>query len=273
MAAFVIAFVWFIWLAPVKHIFSNAWNKQHSNQAYWEEVQKSIHRIGITSDDDVVAIGYWGDKKWAVWIIDHIKPGRDIGTDGNHLGESLAGITNHQLKPEAEIWLAWWKTNQNKTQVEWIREGFAERGIVLQQPLTTNNIIDLLKLAHLSTNSPAYTNTPDYLHPSLRENAFRWLRDSDFPPRVLFQMWNWDVKNIPQEDRDQTTAALFEYAEWYGEHWDDPGKLPFTPHSNFSFPEPFFMAAGCRWILYCVTAMLAISGFRLVRFNRSSKRS
>lgn len=261
------AFVWFIWLAPVKRVNSQSWWEQHSNQAHWEESQKSVFRIGVTHDVGI-EIGEWGDKKWAAWIINYIKPGQEIAEcNSSHLGEALADITNHQLKPEAETWLAWWKTNQNKSQVEWIREGFAEKGVILQEPLTTNNMIDLLKLSHLSTNSPIYAGIPSCSRGSLRMNAFRWLRDSGIRHWDVFRIWDSDTSKIPEADKKQIIRALLDYAEWHGHHWSDPNKLIITQsenHGSYSF-EPFFLKAKFCWSLYFSMGALALAGIWLIR--------
>ena len=263
LIAGVLAFLWFYWLAPARHRSSTSWIKTHSQQAWWEESQKSAHRIGVTHDVGI-EIGYWGDKAWAVWIINHIKPGQDIAScEASHLGQALSDITNHQLKPEAEIWLAWWKTNQNKTQVEWIREGFAEQGVKLEDPLTTNNIIELLKLANLPTNSVAYTN---HWGKSLLENAFRWLRDSGVSYRSVLEIWNYNINNIPEEDRNRITVALLFYAEWYGENWDGPGKLPLKNNSEWFIPHEYETTfENFKLAVYCTIPLLALVGVWLLR--------
>ena len=260
LTAFTLAFIWFIWIAPLKHIYSRTWNREHSTMRYWEEAQKSVHRVGVTHDVGI-EMGRWGNKDWVVWIMQHIKPGQVIdGCEASHLGESLADMTNQQLEPKAEIWLAWWKTNQNKSQLEWIQDGFASKGILLQQPLTTNNILALLKLSHLATNAPVFTNTLPHFRQSLRFNAFRWLRDSGFRPLDL------DLKNIPDEDKNQITLQLIDYVEWYGEHYLDPGKLPITEDREY-FSEPMLLEARFRWTLYFALAALIISGVWLSRYQ------
>ena len=180
LAAGLLSFAWFYWLAPVKHLYSHVWIHKHSTTRWWEEAQKTVDRIGV-SHDVGIEIGRWGGKEWVVWIMKHIKPGQDIDScQASHLASALADMTNQQLGYTADPWLAWWNTNQYKSQVEWIREGFAQKGVTLQHPLTTNNILTLLKLSRLATNSPLVTNTPRHLQSSLRFNAFRWLRDSGF---------------------------------------------------------------------------------------------
>ena len=260
-----LAFGWFVWLAPVKHIYSVSWLKAHSHRALWEEAQKSVGRIGVTHDVGI-EIGQWGDKAWATWIIKHIKPGQNIAScESSHLGEALADITNHQLEQKTETWLAWWQTNQNKTQVEWIREGFAERGLVLRDPLTTNNIIDLLALSHLATNSPIYTNIPIYLHRSLRMNAFRWLRDSGLSPWDIRSALSGAENNTLHQDESQLLIALIDYAEWYGQNWDGPGKLPLRKDFDTPLYGEFAMFTKIHWFVCFSVPMLALIGLVLLR--------
>jgi hypothetical protein len=185
LTACALAFLWFFWLTPFKHLYSGDWSRDHSNYGRWIEDQKSIHRIGVTHDVGI-EMGYWGGKEWTIWIMRHIKPGQDIGScEASHLGQALARMTNQQLGLRSDPWLAWWTTNQNKSQLDWIRDGFTRNGIELQQPMTTNNVIALLKLVIPDTNSAAYTNVPSYARTALRYNALRWLRDSGFKPRIF----------------------------------------------------------------------------------------
>ena len=264
LTACALAFLWFFWLTPLKHFYSGTWNRDHSNYARWVEGEKSVSRLGVTHDVGI-EMGYYGGKEWTVWIMKHIKPGQDIsGCDASHLAGALARMTNQQLGDQADIWLAWWKTNQDKTQLEWIRDGFANKGVVVQQPLTTNNILALLKLADLATNSAIYANMPVYLRSSLRFNAFRWLRDSGF------RATEFDLKNIPVENGNQITSALIDYAEWYGIHWNDPGKLRIAGNNigDDRWPDAVFETRPYRWTLYSIIVVMALGGCFLLRFER-----
>jgi len=255
LTACALAFLWFFWLIPFKHLYSGNWNRDHSACGHWIEAQKSIRRIGVTHDTGI-EMGYWGGKEWTIWIMERIKPGQDIvSCDAGHLGDALADMTNQQLGYQSDPWLAWWKTNQNKTQLEWIREGFDSKGVVLQQPLTTNNILALLKLADLATNSPVYTNMLSGLRSSLRYNAFRWLRDSGFKPRDL------DVNSVATEEKDQVVQSLIDYAEWRGIHRDDPGKLSILGNDlQDHWPDAVFLSRPYRWTLYLIITALALGG-------------
>jgi hypothetical protein len=263
LTACALAFLWFFWLIPFKHLYSADWSRDHSNYGRWIEDQKSIHRIGVTHDVGI-EMGYWGGKEWTIWIMGHIKSGQDITScEASHLGNALADMTNQQLGDQSDPWLAWWKTNLNKTQLEWIRDGFASKGVVLQQPLTTNNILALLELANFTTNSTVYTNMPSRLRSSLRFNAYRWLRDSDFKAKDL------DINSITVEDKDRIIQDLIDYSEWYGIHRRDPGKLRINRNdSGNGWHDAAFETRPYRWTLYSIIVVLVLGGWFLLRLSR-----
>jgi hypothetical protein len=144
---------------------------------------------------------------------------------------------------------------------------FCHKGVVLQQWLTTNNILALLKLSNLSTNSAVFTNTPTRLRSSIRFNAFRWLRDSGF------RSTEFDLKNIPEDDRIQITSALIDYSEWFGIHRNDPGKLQIAGNNigDDRWPDAVFETHPYRWTLYSIIAVLALGGCFLLRLSRSNR--
>lgn len=279
LTACALAFLWFFWLMPLKHFYSGDWNRDHSAYGRWIEAQKSIRRIGVVHDTGI-AMGYWGDKEWTVWIMQHIKPGQDIGScKASHLGQALARMTNQQLGLQSDAWLAWWTTNQNKSPLDWIRDGFARNGIELQQPMTTNNVIALLKLVIPDTNSAAYTNIPSYARAALRYNVLRWLRDSGFKPKEFYERGfdelgtdNFDFKSVPVEDRDKVTRGLMAYAFWLGAHQNDPGALPINGNnSHYGWPDAVFETPPYRWTLYFIITVLTLGGWFLLCLNRRSE--
>jgi hypothetical protein len=272
-AAGTIAFLWFYWLAPLRHLGSAEWLAVHSAKGRFAEDQKRIQRFGADHDSSI-DVGYFGDKTWTKWVIREINSFKlaedQMGSCGEwpyHLFDALPDLTNQGMATAAD-WLEWWQKNKDKTQLEWIRDGFASKGIILQQPLTTNNILALLKLSYLATNSPVFSNTPPNLRSSLRFNAFRWLRDSGF------RSIEFDLKNIPEEDRNQITLALIKYAEWSGIHRDDPGKLPINEYSlEHPLPDACFLTPRFRWPLYLTIIAMALGGWYLLRVSRKNMRS
>ena len=147
----VLAFLWHYWLLPLRRVNDPTWLAQHTPRARWIEIQKQIHRTGLDHDSSI-AIGRYGDKRWMEWAVKTIKPDLEPGSCGEgqmHLPDAPFYITNQRLADGAN-WFAWWATNKHKSQVEWIRDGFRQQGIELQQPLTTNNAVSLLKLVAAS---------------------------------------------------------------------------------------------------------------------------
>src|SRR5688572_32066069 len=68
---------WLYKLAPARRTLSPQWRAAHSEWEYWREVQKGIHR-GVWNHDDGFAVGRYGDKAWAQWIMTHVAPGEDM---------------------------------------------------------------------------------------------------------------------------------------------------------------------------------------------------
>ncbi len=127
---------WFYKFGPVRHTLDPQWVSRHSQQDYWQEVQKRIHR-GNWLHDDGFAVGRFGDKSWAQWIMNHVAPGTSMGCLGGHPQHSATAmqfITNQDVGEDADAWLDWWEMNQSKSQEEWIADGFAQRGLKIDVP-------------------------------------------------------------------------------------------------------------------------------------------
>ncbi|HZL88317.1 MAG TPA: hypothetical protein VFB96_08060 [Pirellulaceae bacterium] len=106
-----------------------------------------------------------------------VKPGDNMGCaySLHHSATAMRYITNQDAGEDADGWLAWWRVNQDKTQIEWIAEGFRQRGLnvgVSPKPAQTEALLIFLAKPSMSGNTENY----------LKYNAFRWLRDSEFEP-------------------------------------------------------------------------------------------
>jgi hypothetical protein len=101
------------------------------------------------------------------------------------------------------------------------------------------------------------------LRSSLRYNAFRWLRDSGFRAK------NLDINTVTTEDKDQIIRSLIDYAEWYGIHRDDPGKLSINGNDSHDgrWPDATFETPPFRWTLYSIIIVLALGGWFLLRLS------
>jgi hypothetical protein len=198
-----VAYWWYYKFAPSRHTLEPAWVASHSTRELWTETQTAIRR-GMWWHDDAWPVGYYGDKAWAEWIMAHVKPGTSMGClNGSpmHSALSMHYITNQYVSEDADPWLAWWEKNKTKSQLEWIADGFAQRGFKVSVPPTAVQAPILLAILDRSKPNSSPGQEP------LRYNAFRCLRDSGFDPikyALSQQSMNDDVKN-----------GLSEYWMWW----------------------------------------------------------
>jgi hypothetical protein len=180
------AYWWFYKLAPWNRTCDPGWRAAHSEQEFWREVQKGIRR-GMWGHDDGFAVGLYGDKSWAEWIMTHVRPGKTmncLGADLFHSATAMRLITNQNAGEDADVWLDWWRKNSSKSQLQWIADGFQQQGIQISTPPKPAQIPALLTLLGTAENDDSSTS---YSH--LKYNAFRCLRDSGFEP-VEFTLAN-----------------------------------------------------------------------------------
>lgn len=169
---------WFYRLAPARRTLDPAWVLSHSQQEFWQEVQKGIHR-GFWTHDDGFHVGRCGDKSWAEWIMTHTEPDTDMHCFGphSHSATAMRYLTNQDAGESAKEWLIWWDTNKDKSQIEWISDGFKEHGVTVGLQPTPEQTEQLLALLSASD-----TDEENVVPTFVRYNAFRWLRDSGFQP-------------------------------------------------------------------------------------------
>ena len=171
---------WFYKLAPLRRTIDPGWYASHSQQEYWREVQKGIHR-GQWFHDDGFTVGEYGDKSWAEWIMTHVEPGEDMSCMGrlSHSANSMRHITNQNIGYETDAWLNWWEDNKSQSQLAWIQEGFRQRGYDIDMPPATNQISTLLTILGTSQNEESESSS---IPTEIKYNSFRCLRDSGFEP-------------------------------------------------------------------------------------------
>jgi hypothetical protein len=173
------AYWWFYKLGPSRRTLSLEWRSSHSEREYWREVQKGIYR-GMWFHDDGLAVGMYGDKSWAEWIMAHVTRGEDMSCLGSrlcHSATAMCYITNQDVGEDADAWLGWWVKNKSKSQDEWMADGFRRSGFAIDVPPSFDRMPALLGLLGKSD-----TNESAGVREHLKYNAFRCLRDSDFDP-------------------------------------------------------------------------------------------
>ncbi len=196
------AFFWHYWLGPWRNTVNERWLRRHSAEAIWEETQEKILRLGWGHDDGQV-VGLYGGREWVAWLIEGMRPGESISDCRHgHKDESLRCMTNQYPGPSAEAWIDWWQANRHKTQTEWIRDGFAQGGLVLHSPLTRADVRKLL----------AAMGTKDKVPRGWRWNAFRLLREGGFRTDTM------KPGDLSGEDGEVVLAGVLAYAEWSALH-------------------------------------------------------
>lgn len=171
---------------------------------------------------------------------------------------ALPFITNQEIGYETNAWIAWWNTNHQKTQEEWIRDGFSKLGIDVARKLTTNNIITLLKIIDRHRTNIITATGTNKITRSLRYNAFRWLRDADVKPN------NVNFSTLPDEERNSVIRGLIVYAGDLGTYANHPGRI-FKDEDDCSFRTPWILRGYFQWGLAAFLALLAFGGWRLLR--------
>ena len=157
---------------PCRHLNSRRWRENASFAAMESEVKRSIRR-GVWPHDTFAVLSY-GNAGTVRFIVDHLQPDEQIDDCfKGHAADALRAITNQDPGTGGRAWLEWWRTNQTKTEVEWVRDGFAHHGIAVSTNGTPAQVVELLALLGKSGTSARNGAPPPYLF----HNALRWLRD------------------------------------------------------------------------------------------------
>ncbi len=198
VAGGIAGYYWFYKCAPLRHLESNSWRRIYSREVIWEEEKKNIARIGCLPDmeDRADMIGYYGDKKVCIDLMRRLSKPKIVFFCGC-MSASLKMMTNHDFDSLSE-WKKWMSENQNKSQEEWIIDGFAAHGVKLQlkEPLSNDQARQLLRLC---ADAPF----------QIQYNAYRWLRDSEYDTSKI------TLKSIGTEDQ-KLFDGLLRYTYFLG---------------------------------------------------------
>ena len=122
--------------------------------------------------DVILEIGAIGDATSVPFLIEALAKQGTVPHEGQyvaidtrfHVLHALQSITNHDAGRNAEDWRPWYEKNKDKTQEQWIKEGFAEHGFPVSDPPD-----DAFVTALIQASDPKYQ--PRYL----QTNALRIL--------------------------------------------------------------------------------------------------
>ena len=229
-AGIFVAYWWSYKLAPMRRLADPEWRAAHSARAHWQEEQKKYNRLSASPDLCFAGdmIGYYGDKEWCLWLVDKMHGGGNFRVCGC-TATALMMMANR----DEQSWKEWADAHHDETQEEWIREGFAQRGVIVHLPPQPADTVPLLEvLGHSTWNTlwggPQGTNAPEAFPNYLQYNAFRWLRDSGFDQTTFA------AANAPALSSDAVRIGLMQYTKWnaaYPRH-DGVGILAFGKESD-----------------------------------------
>jgi len=209
-AGFFVAYWWSYKLAPMRRLADPEWRAAHSARARWQEEQKKYTRLSASPDLCFAGdkIGYYGDKEWCQWLIDKMHGGGSFRVCGCTETALMMMANRHE-----QSWKEWADAHRDKTQEEWIQDGFAQRGIIVNLPPQPADTVPLLEvLGHRTWNTlwggPQGTNAPEAFPTYFQYNAFRWLRDSGFDQTTFA------VSYAPALSSEVVRIGLMQYTKW-----------------------------------------------------------
>lgn len=204
------AYWWFHKLVPVRNLATPKWRESHSEKAIWSEEQKKYFRSKASPDLCFGGdrIGHYGDKQWFLWLHEQIEKDKDFRVCG--CTEYVFALIANQTIESRDSWLV---TNRNRTQEEWIKDGFAKYNVFPGAPAERSDFDSLLQLLvkpqwNFLFGGPQGTNAPDAIPSYVQYNAFRWLRDSGFNPTTFA------LSNETAIASNNLTIALLKYSQW-----------------------------------------------------------
>lgn len=266
VASLAIAYFWFYKIAPMRHLADSKWLETHSERARWLEELKDYERMGSSPDLEFRGdrIGYYGNKEWFLWLENKAATDKSFRVCGC-TDTALALMANQHI----DSWKEWAKTNRNRTQEEWIRDGFSKYGVVVHLPPDANDVEPLLKLIgrkswNFLQRGPQGTNAPDSIPNYVQYNAFRWLRDSGFSPTSFAR------SNATLVASQDMAYALIKYANWHSafSSSDDQnlGVLSFGRKSDFEagFAPPRITKPWLTTLVSCSVVLFSLFGLWLL---------
>jgi hypothetical protein len=147
-------------------------DRQLSTSERLAQLHKTLASSG-DPHDVILEIGWIGDASSVPFLIDALAKQGNVPREGLyasidtrfHTLDALQSITNHDAGRNAEDWRQWYEKNKDKTQKQWIKDGFVEHGFPVSDPPD-----DAFVTALIQASNPKYQ--PRYL----QVNALRILR-------------------------------------------------------------------------------------------------
>jgi hypothetical protein len=184
--------------------------------------------------------------------------------------ETALALMSNQHK---DSWEDWMKTNRNRTQEEWIQDGFSKYGVAAHLPPDPSDAEPMLKLIgrkswNFLQGGPQETNAPEAVPDYVQYNAFRWLRDSGFSPSTFAR------SNATLAASQDMTIALLKYANWRNAfsfaEGDKLGVLAFTKKSDLDadFGPPRLMKSWVAVLVDSCVLLFLLAGLWLLALRK-----
>jgi outer membrane protein assembly factor BamB len=153
--------------------------------------------------DVILEIGRIGDPTSIPFLIEALAKQGTVPREGQygaidtrfHVLDALQAITNHDAGRNAEDWRPWYQTNKNKTQQQWIKEGFAEHGFPVSDPPDDAFVTALIR-----------ASDPKYQPPYLQTNALKTMQA--VPSETVVRLAKALSASKESADRRATVAVL-----------------------------------------------------------------
>jgi outer membrane protein assembly factor BamB len=147
-------------------------DRQLSPSERLEQLHKALASSG-DPHDVILEIGWIGDAASVPFLIDALAKQGTVPREGPyasidtrfHVLDALQAITNHDAGRNAEDWRQWYEKNKDKTQEQWIKDGFVEHGFPVSDPPADPFVTALIR-----------ASDPKYQPRYLQTNALRMLR-------------------------------------------------------------------------------------------------
>lgn len=267
-----VGYWWLYKLAPMRHLIDPVWCARHSEAARWVEEQADYRRMGSSPDLCFRGdrIGFYGDKDWFLWLAERVRrPGKF----------RVCGCTEYALaltvNRHVSRWGEWADANRNRSQEEWIRDGFLDYGVMVHLPLQSEDTLPLLRFLNRKRwnflwAGPQGTNVPEAVPSYVLYNAFRWLRDSGFQPG------RFALSNAVLVTEPEVSGGLVRYSQWLASYPGDGGLGVLSFGRNASKNGSFEMLRPLTspWfqvVIYTIMMMPGALGIALIHYSLKSE--
>ncbi len=252
-ASGIAVYIWHYKLAPMRHLVDPEWVAAHSEAARWAEEQENYRRLGASPDlfwrGD--RIGVYGNKDWFLWLEERLRNASNFRRCGC-TSAALELMANRQ----PTLLEQWTDANRERSQEEWIKDGFLDHDVTVHLPPTPDDTVPLLKLLGREPGDEVQgVDNPDHAPGFVRYNAFRWLRDSGFEP-LEFTLSNAALATEPD-----ISAGLQAFVRWQAAYPgnDSLGVLAFGRHDADRTDLDWRSPITEPWFVVGVDAVIVIS--------------